>query len=387
MKSSLLLIVALCCMPPGLRAAGSDSLVKLVRAPDGGLQPQAILDAAGVLHLVYLKGDPKACDVFYVQRPTGTTNFSAPIRVNSEPNSAIAIGTIRGVQLALGRNGRPHVAWNGCGAPKAERGAPMLYARLNDARTAFDPQRNVMTSTMNLDGGGSIAADDAGNVFVIWHAASVEGPKGEQNRGVFMAQSVDEGKTFAAERKINPTATGACGCCGLKAFADKHGRLAVLYRAAGGGLDRDATLLLSMDRGKTFSSAVVGPLRLGTCPMSSMDITAGPDDSLLAMWEKDGQVYDTRIAPPSLDFPAPESPGGTRNGRKHPAIAYASTGKGSRRLTAWTEGTGWQKGGSLAWEVVDSGDGRKITGRAPGVPVWSRITAVAETDGTFTIVY
>jgi hypothetical protein len=54
---------------------------------------------------------------------------------------------------------------------------------------------------------------------------------------------------------------------------------------------------------------------------------------------------------------------------------------------AWTEGTGWQKGGSLAWELTEASSGRKTTSRAPGVPVWSRITAVAEADGTFTIIY
>src|SRR6185295_15781422 len=117
----------------------------------------------------------------------------------------IAVGTIRGAQLALGRNGLVHVACNGSGVQKSERGSPMLYARLNAARTAFEPQRNLMTSTMNLDGGGSVAADAAGNVFVVWHGASVEGPKGEQNRSVYLALSTDDGKTFAAERKVNPT--------------------------------------------------------------------------------------------------------------------------------------------------------------------------------------
>jgi hypothetical protein len=33
--------------------------------------------------------------------------------VNSQPESAIAAGTIRGAQLAIGKAGRVHVAWNG----------------------------------------------------------------------------------------------------------------------------------------------------------------------------------------------------------------------------------------------------------------------------------
>jgi hypothetical protein len=46
------------------------------------------------------------------------------------------------------------------------RGSPMLYSRLNDAHTAFEPERNVMTRTFGLDGGGTIAADPVGNVYI-----------------------------------------------------------------------------------------------------------------------------------------------------------------------------------------------------------------------------
>lgn len=38
-----------------------------------------------------------------------------------------------------------------------QRGAPMLYSRMNDAGTGFGPERSVMTHTFGLDGGGNIA--------------------------------------------------------------------------------------------------------------------------------------------------------------------------------------------------------------------------------------
>ena len=44
-------------------------------------------------------------------------------------------------------------------------GAPMLYSRLNNSRTGFEPQRNLMARTFGLDGGGTIAADSAGDVY------------------------------------------------------------------------------------------------------------------------------------------------------------------------------------------------------------------------------
>src|SRR5579859_7134441 len=128
--------------------------VRLERVPENGLQPQAVVDQHGTLHLIYLRGDPKACDVIYRRRLAGQAGFSLPVRVNSKPGSAIAIGTVRGAQLALGREGFVHVVWNGSGnsGGKTSGASPMLYTRLAPGADAFEPQRDLMTSTTHLDG-------------------------------------------------------------------------------------------------------------------------------------------------------------------------------------------------------------------------------------------
>jgi hypothetical protein len=56
-------------------------------------------------------------------------------------------------------------------------------------------------------------------------------------------------------------------------------------------------------------------------------------------------------------------------------------------LLAWTEGTGWERGGDLAWQVYDAaGRPTRERGRlAGGVPVWGLPTAVASPDGRFLI--
>jgi hypothetical protein len=87
--------------------------VEVLRTPDSGLQPQVIVDDAGTIHLLTFQGEPGAGDLFYRTKTSNSDGFSQPIRVNNEPGSAIAIGTIRGGQMAIGKNGRIHVAWNG----------------------------------------------------------------------------------------------------------------------------------------------------------------------------------------------------------------------------------------------------------------------------------
>ena len=87
--------------------------IRLSRVPQNGLQPQMAVDDIGNLHMVFYSGDPRQGNLIYVKSEDGGTSFSRPVQVNSDPGSAIAIGTIRGAQIALGKDGRVHVAWNG----------------------------------------------------------------------------------------------------------------------------------------------------------------------------------------------------------------------------------------------------------------------------------
>src|SRR4051812_2189642 len=100
-RISLLVIIAI----STTRAAN----VSVVRTPNGGIQPQVAVDTSGTVHLIYYKGKDGAGDIFYARQKPSETEFSRPIQVNNRAGSAMAIGTIRGAQLAVGKNGRVHV--------------------------------------------------------------------------------------------------------------------------------------------------------------------------------------------------------------------------------------------------------------------------------------
>lgn len=385
-----LLLAALCVLPIHARAAEIDPSPKvtLTRVPDGGIQPQVAVDANGAVHMLYYKGDPGHGDLYYVRSRDGGATFSAPLRVNSQPGSAIAVGNIRGAHIALGRTVgkkvRVHVAWNGSRSPTGQMGKePMLYTRINDARTAFEPERNVIQMAWGLDGGGSLAADNAGSVYVVWHA-SAPGTEGEGNRRVWIARSTDDGASFEREKPVWDRATGACGCCGLNAFADRKGALYVLYRSATEMVHRDIYLLVSKDRGRTFEGTDVSEWNVGACVMSSEAFAQSPV-GVLAAWETEKQAYYGRVDPATGKMSTAVAAPGTGENRKFPAVAANGQGE---TLFAWTEGMGWKKGGSLAWQVYDkSGHPTAEHGKAAGVPVWSLVAAFARPDGGFTIVY
>ncbi len=369
----------------GARLASGEKKVTLARTPGGGIQPRGVMDAQGTLHLIYFQGDVRSGDIFYVRRNPRSREFTAPLRVNSQAGSALAIGTVRGPQIAVGRNGRVHVAWMGSetAAPRGPAGStPLLYARLNDAGAAFEAQRNVARFAGGLDGGLSVAADPLGDVDVVWHGLGER--EGEDNRRVWIAQSSDDGRTFARERAATSEATGACGCCGMAAWAGDAGGLSILYRAATEKVHRDMILLAGSKQDEDLRARRLSQWTLKMCPMSTAALTPA-GDSLLAAWEKAGQVYYSEVGASASADTFPISPPGDPENRKHPVLARNAAGE---TALVWTEGTGWGKGGAVAWQVFDpAGRPTAVRGRVDGLPAWSLASVVAESDGTFLILY
>ena len=363
--------------------------VSVRRVPNGGIQPQAVTDSTGVVHLLYYSGNPAHGDLYYVTSADAGLTWSVPMRVNSQPETAIALGTIRGGQIAIGKNRRVHVAWNG--SSKAEphgrhdtettqADAPMLYARLNNAHTAFEPERNLMMKTFGLDGGGTVAADMNGHVYVGWHGKDRGARSGESGRQVWIAISSDEGKTFSQERAAIDQPTGACGCCGMAMHSDSRGVVRTLYRSATEDVHRDIYLLTSGNRAQSFSNRKLDTWNINACPMSSMAFAERADE-VAGAWETGGQVYFEKLT--DRDAKPISAPGPSKS-HKHPRLAIGPNGE---TLLVWTEGTSWNKGGTIAWQLYD-GAGRSggETGNASGLSAWSFAAATATPKG-FLVVY
>jgi hypothetical protein len=251
---------------------------------------------------------------------------------------------------------------------------------------AFLPQRNLMRHSFGLDGGGSIAADRFRNVYVAWHGidqaeASSTGKEGEARRRLWIAKSQDEGRSFSPEEKAWSQETGACGCCGMKIFVDRRTNVYALYRSATESVHRDIYLLTSQNQGQRFEGRLLHKWDINACPMSSMDI-AENEDMVVGAWETGGQVFWARL---NGGGGQPISPAGESKGRKHPRLAVNQSGE---VLLAWTEGMGWKKGGSLAYQVYDrTGQPTPDEGRLPGIAAWSFVAVAATADNRFSILY
>lgn len=118
--------------------------------------------------------------------------------------------------------------------------------------------------------------------------------------------------------------------------------------------------------------------------MSTMALVEGPS-GVVAAWETDGQIWFAGIKPGMTRFTEPQAAPGAGTNRKHPALAVNARGE---KILVWTEGTGWEKGGALAWQVYDqsgkpTGEGGRVD---HGIPVWGLPTVVAA-GGGFTVIH
>ena len=59
--------------------------VSLLRVHNHGIQPQVAVDRQGVVHMIYIRGDPAHGDIDYVRLDKSQETFPSPLRVNSTP--------------------------------------------------------------------------------------------------------------------------------------------------------------------------------------------------------------------------------------------------------------------------------------------------------------
>jgi hypothetical protein len=330
------------------------------------------------LHLVYFQGDPKQGDVCYVRSTTQPPDFSTPLRVNAQPGSAAIAGHAQGPQLAVDGQGKAHVVWIGAGGAGE---AAVFYARPNQDGNGFEAPRQLAKGAAGSLGGAAVAVGNSA-VFVFWHAPGPRAP-GEGGRRVWLAQSLDGGKTFAAARPISPAASAVCADSAMCALLTHPHMPVLLYRAAIDGAHRNLQLLYEDARAFGFREVTVQAWKAETCPPATAALVNAPSD-YLAAWETGGQIYFTRIPHHTANVARILTAPGAGGNRTRPAIAN----NGRETALVWVETPAKGQPPSLRWQLFSPADlATPAQGELVGVPAGSHAAVVPYPTGQFLIIY
>jgi|SRR6266850_264911 len=331
--------------------------VQVVSTPNNGQVPDAEIDLKGTIHVAYVSGQ----EAFYVSSSDEGKTFSGPLRINSEPGSVHPPNMYRGPDLGMGKNGRVHVIWYANAyqrkLPKDQWG--VFYSHLDPGQKTFAASRNLNRKPSD---NYSIAADDKGNVDVVWMAGQV-----------FVTSSSDNGEAFGTAAAV-PIAD-PCECCASRALLSNDGALSIAYREKGNNM-RDMHLLTRAKAQETFTRQKVSstPWQVTGCPMTGAFLSPAKNGSLMA-WETKGQIFYARL-----------DPAGALSSPKE--IKAASRGKWPMALGG-PDGTvlvSWKNGSTLSWHLHDPAD--KPVGEVKSQPSGNphRHAGVVTKDGTFLLI-
>jgi len=265
--------------------AATKPTVKVVQAPARCLVPDVVMDAKGVLHMVY----GLEHHAYYVRSTDNGGTFTPPVKVNSAGMVETKMGE-RGPKLAVGSDGAVHVVWVDEWAPGAK--TFVRYSRSLDEGKSFEALKTL--SAMSGVDGATLTADGQDNVVAFWHVMADPKPEVKAATWLHTARSTDNGATFGASAKVNITNLSglACSMCMMRARARTDGNVYLAFRSAQDSV-RDFYVLKGRITENRFTARRVNEdnWKIDYCPMCGPELTFAPSGQSRCAFMTRKKVY------------------------------------------------------------------------------------------------
>ena len=219
-----------------------------------------------------------AANLMFVRSEDGGRSWSAPSRINPEPNSIWGFAVSKPV-IGVGASGTIHVFY------PANDTSPLTgldvvaakYTRSTDSGKSFETprkinrpsptdQRKILKEGLGAAHAfGTMGVAPDGSVYAFWLDARDLGDA-QDGAMVYATVSRDDGKTFAEDDAL--FAGDACPCCQVTTAFGGNGDVLVGYRKVYAD-GRDSTVALSNNRGGSFERTrlPLQPWDIKGCPL------------------------------------------------------------------------------------------------------------------------
>ena len=267
------------CLLARIAAASGPRIVAAGADPSPPRQPQVAVDHVGGVHVAYGVGD-----LVLYRRADATSGFGPPVSLRIAP--VMALGMRRGPRIAATGES---VCITAIGGPLGKgRDGDVWAVRTSDqGRSWSAPVRVNDVEGSAREGLHGLAAGPNGAVCCVWL---------DLRRGVtevMAATSGDGGATWSPDVVVyRSPEKSVCECCHPAVAYDDRGELVVQWRNALGG-NRDMFMARSVDGGRSFGTAQKlgqGTWALNACPMDggAIAVVAG---KLTSAWRRDRTVF------------------------------------------------------------------------------------------------
>jgi hypothetical protein len=243
-----------------------DKAAKKVKRGELGLS--AALDGQGRLWVVSKESAAAGDHVVLKHSSDDGKSWSAPLRVNSQPEAVAAPGEER-PRLLFGSKNQLYVLWTRPGSKNYA--GDIRFAVSTDAGSSFS-----LPMTINQDGQpishrhATIAEDGNGHLYVVWiDRRDVEQAKAKglphPGASLYYAFSGDGGKHWQGDFKLSDA---SCDCCRLALQIDADGSPVLFWRQVFAASERDHALArLSPDgQGLNLTRATFDRWQVEACP-------------------------------------------------------------------------------------------------------------------------
>lgn len=325
-------------------------------------QPAVARDEGGAIFVVYVEHDKKGADVYLQKTDEKGRREGEKVRVNPNAGEATAWKgdppTIAVTADAI------YIGWTRKYADTAKKGSDLVLSASRDGGQSFVEPVKVNDDTAPAPHGmHSIAVDNQGRIHMAWldernikqqthdmtnMALAAHHEPVEPNSEIFYSSSIDDGRTFASNKKL---ASNVCPCCKTSLLAANDGTLYAAWRQVLDGDYRHIAVARSTDAGAAFSEGVIvsdDRWQISACPVSGVAMASSTPNSLDVMWYTAGDagqagVYFARSADGGKTFDrrilvSNEASSGTPTliDREGTSIARFSSKDGSVITARWT---------------------------------------------------
>lgn len=243
-------------------------------------QPQAAVATDGTVHLIYGSGE----SVFHCRSTDAGATFTKPQEAFRVSN--MSLGMRRGPRISVAGNAVVVTAVGGMQG-KGRDGDVLAWRSADSGATWQGPVRVNDAADSAREGLHGMASGPDGSVWATWLDLR------EKRSEVYASKSTDGGEIWQANVRVYRSPDGnVCECCHPSILVSDDA-VHVMFRNSLAG-NRDMYVATSKDNGKTFATARKvgqGSWKLNACPMDGGMLAAGPKDSLVTVWRRNGEVY------------------------------------------------------------------------------------------------